>query len=150
LEKKKPTEASKSADARLLELWKKEGLALVADDEESVRLFAREILRRHGLDVITAHDGREAIDLFEIHKDRLSIALIDLMMPHINGQEVLAHIRKNRSDLPVVLSSGFTETEIKERFTKEPPSSFIQKPYRSLDLVRIIKTLLDNESPIRS
>ncbi len=141
---------SSDSEEATLRKWRTEGVALLADDEEAVRVFAREVLQRLGMTVLAAHDGKDALALYNAHRDELRVALIDLMMPFVNGQEVLEHIRETRPELPVILSSGYTEAEILERFRENQPDHFIQKPYRALELVRVIKQVLDNESLIKS
>ena len=92
MEKQLP-EVDKSQEEKSLNKWKTSGMALIADDEEAVRVFTREVLQRHGLTVVTADDGKEAIELYEKHKAEICVALVDLMMPFVNGQEVLEYIR---------------------------------------------------------
>ncbi len=118
------------------------GLLLVADDEEAVRVVAKEILERQGFTTLIAVDGRQAIDLFEAHRDEVAAALVDLTMPLINGQEVLAALRALRPDVPVIITSGYSEEEIMERFHESPPTAFIKKPYRSRELVMLMKKVL--------
>ncbi len=139
----KDAASRKTEQDAALRRWKTSGLALVADDEEAVRLFAGEVLERQGMTVLSAGDGKEAIALYDQHKAELRVALVDLMMPFVNGQEVMQHIQRTRPDLPVVISSGYTEHEILDRFRENQPAHFIQKPYRTLDLVRALKKVLD-------
>lgn len=140
----------KESEEAELRKWKADGLVLVADDEEAVRIFACEVLRRLGMTVVTAYDGKEALALFEKHRNDLRLALIDLMMPFVNGQEVFEHCRATRPELPVIISSGYSGAEIHDRFRENQPDHFIQKPYRALDLVRAVKSVLDNERAIKS
>ncbi len=149
LKKHAPEDDTKEKD-KSLRKWKTSGTALVADDEEAVRVFTSEVLQRHGLTVITADDGKEAIELYEQHKSEVRVALIDLMMPFVNGQEVLEHIRQDNPELPIIISSGYSETEILERFRENPPNSFIQKPYRALALSSILRTTLEDATPVKA
>jgi PAS domain S-box-containing protein len=118
------------------------GLLLIADDEEAVRIVAKEILERQGFTTLIAVDGREAINLFRAHHTRVAAALVDLTMPLINGQEVMQALRALRPDLPVIITSGYSEQEIMERFQQSPPTAFIKKPYRSRELVMLMKKVL--------
>ena len=122
--------------------WPGSGLLLIADDEEAVRVVAKEILERQGFTTLIAVDGREAVDLFTAHRNKVAAALVDLTMPVINGQEVMEALRAMRPDLPVIITSGYSEQEITERFHESPPTAFIKKPYRSRELVMLMKKVL--------
>ena len=147
VEKQLP-EVDTRQEEKSLNKWKTSGLALIADDEEAVRVFTREVLQRHGMTVVTADDGKEALELYEKHKPEIRVALIDLMMPFVNGQEVLEHIRNDNPELPIIISSGYSEAEILDRFRENPPNHFIQKPYRALELTRVLKTVMEGPAPV--
>lgn len=149
LEKQLP-EVNAGQEERTLNKWKSSGMALIADDEEAVRVFTREVLQRHGLTVVTANDGKEAIELYERHKPDIRIALVDLMMPFVNGQEVLEYIRNDNPQVPIVISSGYSEAEILDRFRENPPTNFIQKPYRAMELTRVLKMVLEGAAPTKA
>ena len=149
LEKQLP-EVDHSQEEKSLGKWKTKGMALIADDEEAVRVFTREVLQRHGLMVVTADDGKEAIELYEKHKSEICVALVDLMMPFVNGQEVLEYIRNDNPDVPIIISSGYSESEILDRFRENPPTNFIQKPYRALALTRVLKMVLEDAAPAKA
>ncbi len=102
---------------------------MVVDDEEPVRVFATRALTRLGFGVITAPDGREALDLLDTHRDEITIVLLDLNMPLMSGVEVLREIRRQYPDLLVVLSSGRSEEEIAPEMHDLMPSGFVKKPY---------------------
>jgi PAS domain S-box-containing protein len=134
-----PSEIKKSA---AVGAWQGSGLLLIADDEEAVRVVAKEILERQGFTTLVAVDGREAIDMFTARADEVAAALIDLTMPQINGQEVMEALRALRPELPIIITSGYSEQDILERFHQSPPTAFIQKPYRSRELVALVKKVL--------
>jgi PAS domain S-box-containing protein len=116
------------------------GLVLVADDEELVRNMARFTLERFGYSVETACDGREALEKFEARRSDFAAVLLDLTMPVLHGEDVLRAIRGSRRDVPVVLSSGYTEAEALARFDNLLPAGFLQKPYTATALARKIKS----------
>lgn len=122
--------------------WRHSGLILVADDEETVRDVAREMLEDHGLRVMVARDGKEALDLFSQHANEIDAVLLDLTMPVMNGQEVLEYIHALRPKTPVILSSGYTEKDISDRFRGFHPTAFIQKPYLPDELEETVYKIL--------
>ncbi len=102
---------------------------LLVDDEETVRTVGRQMLERMGFVVIPAGDGREALDVFRKQADILDCVIMDLTMPHMDGEEAFREMRRIRNDVQVVLSSGYHEQEVTQRFTGKGLAGFIQKPY---------------------
>ncbi len=107
-----------------------DALVLVVDDDTRVRDVTGLLLRSIGLQVVSACGGREAIDTFQEKADEISLVLLDVTMPDLNGDQVLVELRRTRPDLPVILSSGYTEHEMKHRFCFGDSTRFLQKPYR--------------------
>jgi len=123
--------------------WRGSGTVLVVDDEESVRCVAREMLERFGFDVLTAADGREAVELFRDRADEMAAVLLDVTMPQMNGKETFRELRRVRRDVPVILSSGYSEQEAATRFGRRGATGFIQKPYRPNALASKMRQALE-------
>ncbi len=107
-----------------------QGLVLVVDDEAAVRDVATRLLEREGIRVLTACDGRQAVDVFRQHADDITLVLMDLTMPDMDGEQAFHAIRAIRSDAVVMLSSGFSESEAAQRLYRHGLTGFIQKPYK--------------------
>lgn len=119
------------------------GTVLVADDEEAVRGIARTALERSGFTVLTAADGRECVELFRERPNEIDAVVLDLTMPVLGGQDALAELRAIRPELPVILSSGYTEADVAARMgSGAGPTGFVQKPYRPSELVAAIRAAL--------
>jgi two-component system, response regulator, stage 0 sporulation protein F len=80
---------------------------LVADDEMSIRLLYSEELREEGYEVFTAANGKEALEV--VAKEPLDLIILDIKMPELSGIEVLRQIKEQHPDLPVLLSSAYSE-----------------------------------------
>ena len=122
--------------------WRGSGTLLVADDEDVVRRIAERMLRRKGFDVLAARDGQEAVDLFRQHADAVRLVLLDMTMPLQSGEETLAEMRRIREDVPVILSSGYSEQEAVERFEDKGLDGFLQKPYKTEALLEKVRAIL--------
>jgi CheY-like chemotaxis protein len=118
------------------------GTVLVVDDEQVVLRTAQAGLERRGYAVLAAQSGPAAIDLFEREADNVSIIILDLSMPGMSGYEVLPHLRKIRPDVPVLVSSGYSETETMRWFSGQPISGFLQKPYTLIRLTEKVQAAL--------
>ncbi len=115
--------------------WTGSGIVLIADDEESVCNICKQMLEKWGFEVLIASDGKEALNVFIEHSDIISLVLLDVTMPEMNGNEVLREIRLINPDMPVIMSSGYDEQEVTSRFEDNNLSGFVQKPYQS-DMLR--------------
>ena len=102
---------------------------LVVDDEEAVRKVASGFLEHAGMRVLTANDGEMCVEIFRQHADAIDLVVLDLTMPKMNGEEAFHAIQSIRPDVPILLSSGFSETEAVARLSRYGLAGFIRKPY---------------------
>jgi PAS domain S-box-containing protein len=116
------------------------GVALVADDEPTVRQVSELMLKQLGFEVLTAANGQEAVTLFAANADRVRLVLLDLMMPVMDGTEALAVIR-DRSAVPVILCSGYTAEAVPEELSGDSVTGFLQKPFSRGDLQTALATV---------
>jgi len=110
--------------------WRGKGTILLVDDEDIVLVVGKEMIEHLGFKVLTATDGREAIRVFEHHRDEIDGVILDLTMPRMDGNEAFRELRRIRPEVRVFMSSGFNEQEINERFSGKGFAGFIQKPYQ--------------------
>jgi PAS domain S-box-containing protein len=141
-----PVDAIVTKKARK-EGWKGSGVMLLVEDEDSIRRLCRRMLERIGFEVLAASDGRQALELFRQHHDRIKCVLLDLTMPHMDGGETFYELRRIKPDLPVVMSSGFSGQKVAKQFIENGLSGFIQKPYHLSDLTAVLKKVLANGQP---
>jgi PAS domain S-box-containing protein len=119
------------------------GTILVVDDEDVVRRVSCLMLAKRGWRVLEAADGLQAIDLVRQHAADIACVLLDLSMPHMGGIEVLHTLRLIRSDLPIILSSGYSNDQgASKKLTADGLAGFIQKPYTSEVLLGEIARVL--------
>ncbi|MBN1342266.1 MAG: response regulator [Phycisphaerae bacterium] len=128
--------------ADLVAGWLPRGTVLVIDDEPFVCRVARQILVRSGFRALIAHGGQEGIDTFRANADKIAAIVLDMTMHDMNGEEVFREIRAIRPDAIVILTSGYHETEIRERLGDSAPAGFVQKPYRAKTLMEALRRSL--------
>jgi PAS domain S-box-containing protein len=136
------TEASHREEASVLAKFTATGTILLVDDDEMIRSISGQMLERSGFSVITATDGRNAIEIFKKRSGEIDCVLLDYTMPHMNGVECFHKLREIKSDIPVLLSSGFNQQEISQRLPDFEAIGFIQKPYRMKEVVGSINQIL--------
>ncbi len=122
------------------------GLVLVVDDEESVRSVTKMMLERQGFKVITAEDGRRGVDIFRERAGELKAVILDMTMPHLNGEQAFGEMRRISAQVPVILASGYNEQEATSRFTGKGLAGFIQKPFRMKDLLATLAKALERRA----
>jgi signal transduction histidine kinase/ActR/RegA family two-component response regulator len=121
------------------------GKIVIIDDEESVRTVIRRALEKVGFLVLTAQDGREGLQLLQAHADA-RLVFLDLTMPHMSGEEVLRRLRRIRSELPIILTSGYNEQELSSRFAAKGLAEFMQKPVRLKVLYEKVQNVLSKKN----
>ena len=122
--------------------WRGKGTVLLVDDEETVRDVACEMLKVLGFDVISAIDGREALELYRLKGDQIDLVLMDLNMPNLNGEEAFHELRRIDPQVQVILSSGFSEQEVTRKFLGKGLAGFVQKPYTLSSLKNVVSVVL--------
>lgn len=122
--------------------WQSSGTVMLVDDEETIRALGKRMLERLGFTVVTASNGREALDLYRERPDGFDCIILDLTMPRMDGEEAFRELRKIRKDVRVIMSSGYNEQEITHRFSGKGPAGFIQKPYQVETLAAKLKEVL--------
>ena len=120
------------------------GRILVVDDEYPVREVLVGALEHAGYSVVEACDGQEAGDVFRREGNSIDCVLLDLSMPKLDGEEVFAELREIRSDVRVILSSGFTEQEMMNRFQGAGLAGVVQKPTQIHVLLARVAEALNN------
>lgn len=123
--------------------WRGEGLVLVVDDEEMIRVLAQRVLEKFGFQVMTAADGRQAVELFTSHAAEFAAVLLDVTMPNLDGTQTFYELRKIRPDLPVILSSGYLEHEATREIVDQRLAGFLHKPYLPMDLIEKVREALE-------
>ena len=117
---------------------------LIAEDHEGIREMARATLESQGYQILIAHDGDEAVEMFSAHRDSIGLVLLDVIMPRRSGPETYEVIQTMKPGVPVVFATGYSNetaalTEIVERGIV-----ILQKPYSPGTLCRRVREALDN------
>ena len=122
------------------------GTVLVVDDDNSVQLLVRRALTAKGFGVLVASSGADALRLFEQHGSSLDLIVMDVTMPNMSGIEALKRIRATGSDVPALLSSGYSV----ELITDDSPEFFayLQKPYDIPQLLNAVAAAIASRAHV--
>ncbi len=122
--------------------WRGRGTVLIADDEEIVLEVVAEMCEILGFMVMTAKDGAEAVTVFQQHQAEIVCVILDFKMPRMDGKEAFSKLREIRADIPILLSSGFSEAGASWQLEEKGLSGFIHKPYEFPALKKKLSDLL--------
>ena len=106
-----------------------EGRVLVVDDDDAVRELMTELLSRAGFEVLPAINGSEAVERMRAEGDQISVIVLDIDMPGVDGGQALREIRELRADVPVVVVTGHDDSEIGKRIGDQKVSGLVRKPF---------------------
>jgi len=119
---------------------------LVAEDDRETRHLMKEVLREYGYTVIGAADGDEAVRHFIEHRERIGLAIIDVIMPKKNGMEVYSEISKLDPSVKVLFVSGHARDVVLDKGIVDSRNNFLSKPITPSLLLERLRTLLDAEA----
>ena len=134
---KSPTPSSPLADSA----FPGRETVLVAEDEQAVREYAVESLRRHGYRVIAASNGEQALELANTCEDTIHVLLSDVVMPGMKGPELARRLRASRPGLRVLLMSGYAADMVTGDDLKD--AALVSKPFSPASLARAVRSALD-------
>lgn len=130
---------------------------LIADDEARIRRLVSDFLKRDGHTIIEATDGKTALELIENRRPTLDLAILDVMMPGMDGFEVLREVREQEAGdnhLPVMLLTARAEDADQVRGLEGGADDYVTKPFSPIVLAARVRTLLKREgraaSPIET
>jgi len=120
------------------EKWRGSGTVLLVDDEETICEIGAAMLEQMGYDVVVAHEGNTALELYQARGD-ITFVILDLTMPQLDGEQTFIGLRKLDPKVRVIMSSGYSEQEVTRKLTGLGLLDFIQKPYSMQALLQVMK-----------
>ncbi len=121
---------------------------LVVDDEEICLTIAAKLIETLGLDVILAHDGIEAVQLYEENKDDIACVMLDIHMPRMNGIEAFKRLKSINDDVHVVITSGYVNATNRRLLDPINPLGYIKKPVSLDNIIHYLNRYTsENNSP---
>ncbi len=115
---------------------------LIADDEPTVRALAETMLVQAGFEVILATDGEQTLAAVDRHGDQIGCIVLDLVMPRMDGAQVIAALKRAESRIPIIVSSGFPQAFLAGQIADGDVAAMLSKPYTAADLVETVDSVL--------
>ena len=125
------------------ENYNRQPVILFADDDELCLDVGVKILQKLGYSVLEARDGQEALEIFENNKNTVDLVILDMRMPY-NGGRAFDQLKQIRSDVKVLIASGYTEDRQIRKMFEQGCIGFIQKPFSVNLLSEKVLTALKN------
>ena len=127
------------------------GRVLVVDDEENVRKLVRVSLTKAGYDVEEAENGEEAEKIIRAKDNPLMVDVIlcDIRMPKVNGIEAIAFFQKQFPSVPIVVITGFPDTEVAVNLLKQGVMEYVRKPIDGAKLLDIVSQAMAKRSSLK-
>ncbi|MHC4952965.1 MAG: response regulator [Planctomycetota bacterium] len=148
-----PAAAEGAAARRIPEVVKGSGRILIVDDEPVIRNLARDMLRGLGYEVALANGGPEALDFYCAEGDSIDLVILDLVMPEMNGAEVLRALKRIDPKVRVLIASGFHLDMDAPDLKRDGANGFLSKPFIVADLSQAVASAMvgvpDTTGPLR-
>ncbi len=122
------------------------GNILLVDDEETILLMEKGMLKRLGYQVTSRNSSTEAIELFKNSSHKFDLVITDLAMPNMPGDKLAIELIKIRPDIPILLCTGFSEIMSKEKVASIGIKGFLLKPILMRNLSQKIHEVLNGKN----
>jgi two-component system, cell cycle sensor histidine kinase and response regulator CckA len=116
-------------------------IVLLVEDEPFVREATCQILQSAGFEVLPAADAHEAMDIYEHNGRKIDLLMTDMALPGRNGRQLAHDLRDTSTEIPILLTSGYVESECDSE-PREPRTYFLPKPYSRSALVETMEKIL--------
>jgi two-component system, cell cycle sensor histidine kinase and response regulator CckA len=122
-------------------------LILLVDDEQGMLEFGRDILMEHGYRVMTARDGTEALAIYKEHCTEISMVILDLILPGMDGGQTYIAMKRINKNLKAMFCSGYTSDEIISSLLEEEHLRAVRKPFQISEFLCAVRESLDAPRP---
>ena len=120
------------------------GHIIIIDDEPIVRNLCKTMLNDYGYFVTTFEDAREAVNFYKKHHKKIDLAIIDMIMPHMNGSECFKALYKINPEVKAILATGYDMSERTQEVLTKSIAGFLQKPFKESTLLKMISEVLES------
>ena len=124
------------------EFFKDKETVLLIDDDDMVTDVAAQILNNSGYGVISAKNGKDAIEVYKANQDRIDMAVLDMILPDMSGMDTYEKLKEINPGIKVLLASGYEIDSQASNIMERGCDGFIQKPFNMSELIKTIGDIL--------
>ncbi len=124
------------------------GRVFLVEDEEGVRELTRSVLEDAGYTVVTASNGREALEVFAAHGGAFDLLMTDVVMPYLDGRRLAERLLAQRPEIRVIYMSGYASHTMVHDALLDPGTAFVRKPFTVTSLTARVREMLDPGEPV--
>ncbi|MGB2870128.1 MAG: response regulator, partial [Bacteroidota bacterium] len=117
----------------------------IVEDEETMLVVIKMSLQNKGYTIISAADGREALERFKEHMDHIDLVITDLGLPKMSGENVVREMKRLKPDIKIIVASGFVDPNQRSELFKLGAKDVIMKPYEQTEVLEKVRSVLDEE-----
>jgi DNA-binding NtrC family response regulator len=118
---------------------------LMVDDDDHVRDLGARILKRAGYDILTAVNGKEALEVYKRAQEKIALMILDLIMPEMGGKECLGELLKIDPEAKVIISTGASADDELKEAVKPYAKGLVNKPYEISQLLHAVQAALEED-----
>jgi PAS domain S-box-containing protein len=123
--------------------WQGNGTILLVEDEDEIRFITKELLKMFGFTVLEASSGKEALDIYQKNAADIMLVFTDIGMPVMDGYELVEKLKKLKPELPIIISSGYGDADVKVRIGSDNIAGIASKPYNADRLWEVLKSVVE-------
>jgi two-component system cell cycle sensor histidine kinase/response regulator CckA len=116
---------------------------LLVDDDDRIRDMAIEMIEMGGYQVLMARSGEEALEVYACHREKISLVILDLIMPGMGGRKCLEELLRIDPNVKVLVASGYSSNGLSQDGQGKGCRGFVIKPYDAKDILAAIRKVLD-------
>jgi len=121
------------------------GTVLLVEDEDPVRIFGARALRNKGYKVLEAKSGETALEALHSAEEPIDLLITDVVMPQMDGPDLVRHVRETHPEMKVIFISGYTEDSFRQRLDSDSEIHFLPKPFSLKQLASKVKEVISGE-----
>lgn len=125
------------------ESWQGSGTILLVEDEDEVRFIAKELLKMFGFTVLEAVNGKEALEVYQKNAADIMLVFTDIGMPVMDGYELIEKLKNLKPELPIIISSGYGDADVKVRIGSDNIAGIASKPYSTDTLRELLQSVME-------
>ena len=124
-----------------VDFLKEKNILYVEDDELAQKLLMRVLSRRFNK-IFSASDGKEGLEIYQNKSSEIDLIITDIQMPNLDGLEMAKQIKRQNSNIPIVITSAFNDSDYLRRSEEIKIDEYLNKPIEIQSLIRIIHDIL--------